>query len=353
MADADKTEKATPERRRKAREDGQFARARDAGGIAAGIGVLLAIVAFGGSAVDEVRVFSLQCFTHPFDLLRGDPAAVIQRTSSTLAVVALPPALAAAIAAMAIGFAEAGFHPRLDLVMPKWERIDPFGKIAHMFSPMNAVPEVGLALARVTVVGWVAWLTVSDSFPTFVRMSRAGIQAASGELLDAVSRLTIRATMVLALLAALDYAQSWFRLEKQLMMSKQEIKDEFKSQEGDVRAKARMRQRARERIKRSISKAVRGADVVLANPTHVSAVLRYRPEEGAPVLVAKGYDEIALHIREVAKEAGIPIVASPPLARAIAARVKVGRAVPGDLYSAVAQVLAFVYRLKGRVPWAA
>src|SRR4051812_42233872 len=133
------------------------------------------------------------------------------------------------------------------------------------------------------------------------------------------------------------------------MMSRQEIKDEMKQAEGDPRIKARQRARARERLKRGLAKQVKSSDVVLANPTHISVALRYRAKDGAPVVTAKGYDEIAMHMRKIAKDAGIPVVENRMLARAIAARVKVGRAIPVDLYAAVAEVLAFVYRLRRRV----
>jgi flagellar biosynthetic protein FlhB len=134
-------------------------------------------------------------------------------------------------------------------------------------------------------------------------------------------------------------------------MSRQEIKDEMKQQEGDPRHKQKMRARARERLRRGLAKMVKTADVIVANPTHISVGLRYRPKDGAPVVVAKGYDEVALFIRQLAKDAGVPVVENKPLARAIAKRVKVGRQIPVDLYSAVAEVLAFVYRLKNRVVW--
>jgi flagellar biosynthetic protein FlhB len=353
VADAEKTEQATPQKRSKAREEGQFARARDAGGLAAGIGVLLVIAAFSDDAIESIRSFTTLCLTQPYELLQGDPAPVLQRAASTLMTLIFPAAFAAAVAATAIGFAEAGFHPNLSLVAPKWERVSPFGKLGSLFSPTRALPELALAVARITVLGWVAWITVKSFFPTFTRMARAGVGQGAGQIADAVTTLTLRATLALAILSGLDYLQSRYRINKQLMMSKQEVKDEFRQQEGDVASKQRMRSRARERIRNAVAKQVREADVVLANPTHVAAAVRYRPDEGAPVLVAKGYDDLALHIRTIARENGIPVIEAPPLARALASRVRIGRSIPMDLYSAVAQILAFVYRLKGRVPWAA
>jgi flagellar biosynthesis protein FlhB len=160
--------------------------------------------------------------------------------------------------------------------------------------------------------------------------------------------LALWTSAALAAMVALDYAYNRFKFEKSIMMSQQEIKDEHKQQEGDPRIKARMRAKAREMAKRSMLQAVSQADFVIANPTHVSVAIRYRPEEGAPIVATKGYDEVALHIRALAKQHNVPIVENIPLARALAKRVKIGRTIPVDLYAAVAEVLAFVYRLKNR-----
>jgi flagellar biosynthetic protein FlhB len=131
-------------------------------------------------------------------------------------------------------------------------------------------------------------------------------------------------------------------------MSRQELKEEVRQQEGDPKVRLRVRARARELAKRGIAKEVRRADVIIVNPTHIAVALRYRPAEGAPILTAKGYDEVALFMRKLAKEHGIVVVENKPLARALAETTKIGRMIPVDLYRAVAQVLAFVYRLRDR-----
>jgi flagellar biosynthetic protein FlhB len=131
-------------------------------------------------------------------------------------------------------------------------------------------------------------------------------------------------------------------------MSRQELKDENKNQEGSPQIKQRQRQRARELAKRGVRKAVKEATVIVTNPTHVAVALRYHPSEGAPILVAKGYDEVAQHIKKLAKEFGIPTVENVPLARGLAEKVRVGRVISGDFYAAVAEVLAFVYRIGKR-----
>jgi len=349
--DTNKTEKPTPEKRKKAREGGQFARARDAGGLAATLAVVMLIGAGGPMAILRFRDFATRCFKEPFDLTRGDLPGVTARMMELLAIVVLPVTVAAVLGGLIIGFAEAGFHPRLDLAMPKWSRLNPLDRLKTLLDPKHAVVETLLAMGRIGVVAWVTYGVVRDAFPLLVRLASVNLVSSAAAVVDTASSVAIRATMALAVLAGADYLWNRFRLEKDLMMSRHEIKEEMKQQEGDPRIKQKIRARARERLKRGIAKMVKTADVIVANPTHISVALRYRVQDGAPVVVAKGFDDVALFIRKLACESGIPVVENRPLARAIAARVRVGRQIPVDLYAAVAEVLAFVYRLKNRVVW--
>jgi flagellar biosynthetic protein FlhB len=349
--DTSKTEKATPERRRKAREQGQFARARDAGGLAATLAVMLLVTAAGPAAVTRIHDFATRCFREPFDVMNHDLGGLSTRLFETLGMVVFPVAAAATLGGLVIGFAEAGFHPKLDLVMPKLERLDPLARLKTLLSPRNALTETSLAALRIGAVAYVTYGALRDALPLLVRLAGVSLTSAASAACETASVVALRATIALGVLAAADYVLSGWRLEKQLMMSKQEIKDEMKQQEGDGRVKHRARARARERLKRGLAKMVKTADVVVANPTHISVALRYSASDGAPVLVAKGYDEVALYIRQLARENGVPVLENRPLARAIAARVKVGRQIPVDLYAAVAEVLAFVYRLKNRMVW--
>ncbi|MBI5537756.1 MAG: EscU/YscU/HrcU family type III secretion system export apparatus switch protein [Deltaproteobacteria bacterium] len=348
---ANKSEKATPQRRKKAREEGQLARARDAGGVAATAGVLLVLAVTGPSFARTLQEFASWCFGRTGDLAHADPRAAVGRMLAVVATLAVPSAVAAAVGSTAIGFAQAGFQPQLDLLAPKWNRMDPLARLKSMMVSPQTLIELALSVARVGVVGYVAYTTVADALPTLSALSRAGLVTATVELWHVVGQLVLRSTIALVVLAAADYLQSWLRLEKQLRMSRQEVKEEMKQQEGDPQIRARQRARARESLKKGLSKQVRASDVIVTNPTHVAVAIRYRRGLAAPVVAAKGYDEMALHIRQIAKEAGVPIVENRLLARELARRVRVGRPVPVDLYAAVAEVLAFVYRLRGQF-WA-
>ncbi len=337
----DKTEAATPERRRKAREEGQFARSRDATQVAAGSAVLFLVFSAFPSVFGQLKSFCASCFS-----LRDDMTAVSHQALLSIVLLAVAPAALAAAAAIAVGFAQAGARPNIDLIMPKMSRLSPWSHLARLVSLKAMVVDTSLTLARVAIVGTVTYLTIKESMPTLVLLVHTHHAVAAGTAIAVVASVAKKSAIVLFLLSIADYAKSRWELEKNLRMSKQEVKDEHKRNEGDGRLKHRMIARGRERIKKAIRSQVKTADVIITNPTHVSVALRYRPGEGAPIVVAKGYDEVALFIRKCGREASVPIVEAPPLARSIAKRVKVGRFVPREFWSPVAEVLAFVYRIR-------
>jgi flagellar biosynthetic protein FlhB len=343
----DKTQDATPERRRQARENGQFARARDTGAVAATLGVLLALQGFGGGFAGLMRNLSQRCFGDTASLA-GDGITVIGREAAVALVGIVAPVMAAAcIAAIAAGVWEAGFHPNLELAAPKWERLDPISKLGQLFSPKAGLVNVTLALGRVAVVGLVAYLVINRELPQLERLSTVRLADGAPIVLAVLAKLALWSTLSLAVLTGIDYGTSWFRHEKSIRMSLEEMKREHKQQEGDPRLKSKLRQRAREMSKRGLRKQVLEADVIIANPTHISIAVRYRAAQGAPVVLAKGFDEVALYMKKIAAEGNIPIVENKPLARALM-NVRNGRVIPVELYATVAEVLAFVYRLKNR-----
>jgi flagellar biosynthetic protein FlhB len=343
---SERTEEPTPEKRQRARDEGQMARSRDGGAVAATAAVLLVVLSSGTAMLGVVRTFAVQCFQNPRQVNVADTGRIFKDFATGLAAVSLPMALAAALGGIGAGLLEAGFRPRLELAAPKWSRLNPVGKFQQLFSLRQGSVNAIMALLRVAAVGAVAYSVIKADFPGLARVSRTELSSGLLFVGHLILRITVGCIVALAVLALLDYGQSWRRLQRELMMTRQELKEELRQQEGDPKVRARIRQRARELAKRGIAKEVRRADVVVANPTHVSVALRYRAMEGAPVVVAKGYDEVALFIRKIAEESDIVVVENRPLAWALADRAKVGKMIPVDLYQAVAQVLAFVYRMK-------
>lgn len=346
--DQEKTEEPTPERRKKARDDGQFARGKDAGNTVASIAVLLVLTSTGDTMMEEVRVFSVRCLARPYELIREDPAALLQGISDVLLSMVFPISASAALGALALGVSEAGFHPNFKLAAPKWSRLDPLPKLKQMFMPHEALMNVSMQLLRVFAVGAVAYLCVEGAFTRLMRLDRARVQSGAMALLDSLLTLALWSSLALASLALIDFIKSHRQHEKSIKMSMQEIKDEIKQQQGDPRVKQRQRARAREMARKGLVQAIESSDFVIANPTHISVVVRYRVAEGAPVVTAKGYDDVALYIRKLARERDVPVIENRPLARALAKQVRAGQRVPVDLYGAVAEVLAFVYRMKNK-----
>jgi flagellar biosynthesis protein FlhB len=347
-SDAERTEEPTPERRRKAREEGNIARSKDASAIAASAAVLGLIAAAGATALGQFRGYvelSYEALAHKN---LGSVETTLERTAEMILLLTLPVALAAAIGGIAIGLAESGLQWNWDLLEPKLERLDPITKLPKLFSPGPAAATTLLTLGRVAAVVFVSYKVLASETVQLARLPQMSTDAALLTSIRILGRVAFWSTGALGLLSVLDYGYSWFRIEKSLMMTRQEIKDEMQQQEGDPKIKARQRQRAREMLKRGIVQEVKRSDVIVANPTHVAVALRYRPQEGAPIVTAKGVDDIAQFIKKVAKDNNIPVVESVQLARALNAKAKVGRFIPMEFFQAVAELLAYVYRLKRR-----
>ncbi len=343
-----RTEEATPQRRQKAHEEGQFPKVADAGGIAALAAVFMVLVFFGAAGFEQLRRFAMGCFGDTYALTRGDGAQLVLRSVALVALLCGPVVLAGAAAAVSIGLMQSGFELNFGRIELKLDRLNLFGNLKNVLNPFARLPELSTQISRVVIVGWLTYGVARDAYPRVVRAARMSRDLVVDEIVDAVTRIAIRALLAFVALIVADYFISRFRVAKALRMTKQEVKDEHKQTEGDPRVKGQIKQRGRDRVRKAIAKMVKSADVVVTNPTHIAIALRYRPKDGVPIVVAKGYDEIALHIRKIARESGVPILENKPLARGLAAKVKVGRPITPEFFSPVAEVLAFVYRLRAQ-----
>jgi flagellar biosynthesis protein FlhB len=223
------------------------------------------------------------------------------------------------------------------------------GAIMGILSPKAALARIGQASAKVIAVGGVAALALALELRDFISVPALDAPTLAVRLGGAVARIFLYSGIVLAPLAIVDYIRAKRRIMARMRMTHAEVKREFREQEGDPTNKRRRRQRMRELAKRRVAQAVKGADVVLVNPTEYAVALRYDSDEDrAPRVLAKGRGEPAERIRELARQNGIPIVAEPPLTRMIYKLVPEGREIPAALYKAVAEVLAYVYRLRRR-----
>jgi type III secretion protein U len=333
---SEKTELPTPKRLREAREKGQTPRSRLLSGAAATFAALVAVGGtWAGGAANLVR------WTRGL-LSAGAPrpaAEVGLEGVLALARLAGPPLAAAAVAAGAVGLVSAGLSFRLALVAPKLERLDPIAGFRRMFG-WRPWAEVLKSLAVAAALAWILWDGATAAAPSALRAVLGGGETALAVPLAALLRTLERAAALALVLGAADYALARRRHMKDLMMSREDIRQEHKQSEGDPQHKARRRAAHRQLGQRGPARGVRTATAVVVNPTHVAVALRYAPEEcDAPYLVAKGREAEALSLRRQAERLGIPIVRDVPLARTLV-HYDVGEEVPEELYRAVAAVLS-------------
>jgi flagellar biosynthetic protein FlhB len=339
---------ATDQRREEFRKQGRFARAKDVGGLAATVAVVLGTIAARRQLLGAFELLFARSVGDVEALDRLGAAGALRAAATPVLGEAGPILAAAAVLAFLTSAAQVGFRINTDAVSVKFDRLDPKAGLDRLIAFRKNFEELGVSLLRVFAVGYVAYRAVDRELPSLLSIARAPI-AASGELASAaVARVVLAVLVALVVVGVADYAHAWFSLERDLKMTRQERVEESRQQDGDPKAKGRMKARARAIAKKRGVGSVKSADVIVTNPTHVAVALRYGPNDAAPVVVAKGTDEAALRIRTEARRLGIPIMENRPLARALNAEVSIGRLVPQAHFAAVAQVLAFVYRLKKR-----
>ncbi len=346
-----KTEPATQKRREDARRKGQVAKSREIVSVLVLLAGFASLRAMGPAAWETFQTSMVYFFDAALGLRGRDALAQgVVRLVVPAVLLLLPLMLAVVIAGVAGNLLQTG--PMLTGEGLKFDakKLDPIAGIKKLVSA-QAIVELLKSSAKLLVVGWAVWSWLKASYPAMLELSWMDLVSAltrSGELVKA---LVLRTLTALAVIAAIDYAWQRYSHEKQLMMTREEIRDELKQQEGSPEVRGAIRRRQREMARRLMASAVRGADVVVTNPTHYAVALKYDADQmDAPQVVARGQRLTALHIRELAEAAEVPIVENPPLARALFAACDVGDLVPPELYAAVAEVLAFVYRLRGHMP---
>jgi flagellar biosynthesis protein FlhB len=343
--DEGRTEAPTPARLKQAREDGSVPLSRDVVMVASFSAGALALVNVGGKLADSLINLVWTALTrvgdkgHPSDLLllMGRPAAL---TALVCASVGVAAAVATVIQT------KGGWW--WDMAGPKFERVFSGGRLKQLFAK-EGLQNLGLTAVKFVALGATLWWALRDEFVTLPRMLHLGPDDLLAAMFGPIGRSLVKVVTVLVVLAGVDLAVTRRRFTGKLKMTKEEVKREFKDEEGDPAIKGRRRARHREVLRGRIHVEVPRADVVVVNPTHIAIALRYRADEDkAPRVIAKGKGEKAEHIRELAREHGIPIVENIPLARLLYRKVKVGRSVPAETFKAVAAILAFVYRALGR-----
>lgn len=350
---SDKTEKATPKKRGDLRRKGQVMQSKEVTSSLMLLLIFISLRIFGNFIYGEVKsVFhfflndlAAYNLTDPTEVMRVVTYALVE-----IAKIAAPFFLIAIIVGVVSSYAQIGFLFTTEPLKPKFSNLNPINGLKKMFS-VRSVFELGKSLAKVILVTWVAWGSIEAEFTNMMKMMDQELGPLTLYLIDTTINIAIKICFVLLLIAAVDYYFQHRRFEKDIRMSKQEIKEEYKQMEGNPQIKSKIKQKQREISMRRMMKEVPKADVVITNPTHYAVAIKYEPDKrSAPYVLAKGADFMAKRIKEIAKENKIQTVENKPLAQALYNTVEVGEAVPPELYKAVAEVLAFVYNLEGRKP---
>jgi len=350
MADQSKTEKATPRRRLKAREQGQIARSRD---LVAGLGTMTAVMVLAwqlpGFAADWRGLLRHEldsAVTHREQLLpvwRND--LFIFRGVAVAASLSWLVATAGGVAQGGLVFAPAALTPNLS-------RLSPASRMGQLFS-LSAVSHLLKALLPTAVIVYLAVSLLARDWTILPALLHASPRSIIGFSTSHMFELAWKGSLVLLVWSAADYFLERQRHENDLKMSKQELRDEFKETEGNPAVKMRVRRLQRQARRRRMLKDVERAAVVITNPTEFAIALEFRMEMDAPVVVAKGRNLLAAQIREIALWHGIPLVENPPLAHALYRAVEIGQAIPPKLYAVVAEILAAIWRAQARAQSAA
>jgi len=344
----DKTEKPTPKRRREARERGTVAKSPDLQGAVVLLAGIAALGAAGPALMERVgEVTRASLSTDPATVTPDKVGTLLADVLGPVAVGLAPVVVICAVAGLAIGIAQVGFKPSVKILKPDFKRINPVNGFKNIFGP-NALFQAAKNILKVVVVAAVVLWALLPHLAEVASMVGMSPVALGAEIAGEMRSIALRAAAAYLLIGVADYAYQRYRTEKSLRMSKQEVKDELKTQDLAPEIKSALRRRQAEMARARMMADVPTADVVVTNPTHYAVALRYDGSTPAPVVVAKGMDHLAARIREIARDAGVPIVPDPPLARSLYRTVEVGQEIPEQLYQAVAQVLAYVYRVAGR-----
>lgn len=343
----EKTEEATPQRREDFRRRGQVAQTRELASV---------FVLFGASLA--IWLFSRFFFTQAQDLMtqtvgdfvvksarEGDWIAAAGFAVSKMAWLTGPIFGLFLVLSVVSNLIQTGFIYNEEALQFKPERLDPVQGLRRIFS-LKAVVEGLKALLKLVVVGTVAWMVLRSEIQALPHLVEYSISQILSYIGDVALRLLLGVGSLMAVLAGLDFLFQRWDLEKEMMMTKEEVKEEMKSREGDPMTRSRIKRMQREVASRRMMEEIPKADVIITNPTHIAVALKYDENMVAPRLIAKGADLIAEKIKTLAREHNIPIVENKPLARTIFKTLKLGQSIPRELYTAVAEVLAYVFRLK-------
>ena len=346
--DGEKTEEPTSKKRADARKKGQVARSQELNtAFVLLIGFLIIRILWEYIYVN-IAEYTIYLYSH-----------ISQSTSTEaitelfigimllLAKTAMPVMLAILVVGLGINIFQVGLMVTTEKLEPKLENLNPINGFGRIFSKRSLV-ELAKSIFKIIVIGYFLYLYLKDQIPLVPQFIFFDLPHSLATIADVIFVMAFQVVGVIMLMAAADYAYQRWQTTQDLMMSKQEVKDEFKQMEGDPQIKSRIRQKQRQMAMQRMMNEVPKADVIITNPTHLAVAITYKKGMIAPLVIAKGQDLVAEKIKDIARAHHILIVENKPVARALYEAVEVGAMVPAELYQAVAEILAYVYRIKHR-----
>ena len=348
MADANKTEKPTPRARQKARERGQVTRSRELTSALAMVAAAGVIWFMGRGALAQWTAY----FRNVLDLANTDaiePNGPLLFWTSIQAMRWIFPLILAAMAvALFGGFAQGGFVFAGEALSPKAERLSPATKLQQMVS-LTALSAILKSLLPFAAIGWVGYAVVRSYWSQILMSSYGDARQFAGMTSNILLEICWKCGLILLAWGGVDYLLLWRKNESDLKMSREDLKEEMKQSDGNPQSKARIRKLQRHNRRKQMLKNAETATVVITNPTHYAVALRYEVNMPAPIVVAKGLDNLARRIKEIAWERDIPVMENKPLAQALYKGTEVGDPIPAALYHAVAEMLVLVYEAQAEV----
>ena len=349
----EKTEEATPKKLEDARKEGQVAKSQELTTAVALI-MLFAIIKVFVSFItdgfaDSFRLMYGSIETYSKEVFNSAYATAYMHEALTeVLIICLPMFASAVVAAIVVNALQVKWKPTAKPLMPKASKISPLKGFKRIFSK-DKLFDLLKAIVKILLVGYMTYSTLVDEADTINILYDIELFTAVMLVGDIVLNMGIKISLVFLIIGIVDYIYQRLKFLREMRMSKQEIKDEFKQTEGDPKIKGQIRQKMRDASRRRMMQKLPEADVVITNPTHLACAIKYDKDIGtAPILIAKGADFLAQRIKEVARENFIPIVENKPLARMLYHNVEIDEEIPEELYKMTAEVLAYVYAMEGR-----
>ena len=324
---------------------------RDAVAVASLLGTFAVLWLVTGIFVEQLGGFMSLCFTSigekPQEAVSKSGEVGIQAVMVILKTVG-PVVAVSILCAVAATFAQTRFLVSTESIKPKFNRLSPLQGFKRLFS-LKSLVETGKNLIKIVILLVIIFLSIRDMFLESSNYLYTDLTASVSHLVEMAWGMVIRICIAFVAVAALDFFYQWWDYEKNMMMTKQEVKEEYKQMEGDPQVKGKIKEIQRRRAQQRMMQQVPGADVVIRNPTHFAVALRYKPDQDdAPIVLAKGQDNIALRIVQIAEENKVAVIENVPLARALYAQAELNQMIPPELYGAVAEVLVYIFKLNDK-----